>query len=319
MFYDSFKQQLEGAYGRLKQTCGSEKHEKPRQNRNNVVFREGGRPGKHALIRRMAKKHSKRKEKNADTEQDNIDRTIAAWTAVVGIYTRRLFWATAVLAVISGGTLWAIKGQLDAMQFDQRPWIKVEVLPGRLVVERLPTDKDGPVIFFFPHLKMTNIGKSPAFNTTFSFDTYVAGEGHNDPHSAQRELCKKIRDPNNPDSLERKPNGIPRDYISALGTVLFPGDFFTESHEYGVRMVGIIGEKALRYMQKPKDKYYVHFFLIGCVDYIFGAPSQHHQTGFVYAVSQVDGDAITPFFDASENVPESKIRIFPSQSSSIAD
>jgi hypothetical protein len=37
-----------------------------------------------------------------------------------------------------------MRGQLDQMQTEQRPWIKVEVTPDWFTVYVLPTEKDGP-------------------------------------------------------------------------------------------------------------------------------------------------------------------------------
>lgn len=57
-----------------------------------------------------------------------------------------------------------MQGQLNEMQAEQRPWLRVDVIPGDFVVLSPPGTVEYPTIVFNPHFTITNVGKSPAFN-----------------------------------------------------------------------------------------------------------------------------------------------------------
>ncbi len=156
MSYDTIKRYLKRVYSYLNQKCRSNKNTKPRQQSKRIFYNIIRRSVKHIHVRHNAKKYSHRNERSAIKEE--IDVKTAEWTAVVGVYTKRLFLATVVLAIISAGTLWAIKGQLDVMEADQRPWIT-----GTLSFSG-PLYLDNSGIHLKIKITAKNIGKSPAFD-----------------------------------------------------------------------------------------------------------------------------------------------------------
>jgi hypothetical protein len=87
-----------------------------------------------------------------------------AGVVVVAVYTSVAAWQ----ACLTRDQLAVMRRQLDAMEADQRPWIKIEATIA------------GPLTFFEPagfadmpmHFILTNVGHSPAFNvrlTAWSF------------------------------------------------------------------------------------------------------------------------------------------------------
>jgi hypothetical protein len=179
--------------------------------------------------------------------------------------TRSMVWATWVIAGSTIVSIWvnirtygAIEGQLGAMEAEQRPWIKVEISPGPLDVLIQPTAENGPWINFSPHVKMTNVGKSPAFNAHLvGILGYIVGEGHSDPNAERATSCETSR----------------REKIDnfARGNILFPNDFFTEEVGPGKYVVGFVGDNARKYMKDNNGKLTYVFYIIGSSAFFVGS------------------------------------------------
>ena len=202
-----------------------------------------------------------------------------------------------------------MKGQLGVMEADQRPWLKVEVFPGNLWTF-LPSDKmQFPTMIFGPHFKVTNVGKSPAFNARLDFLGYPISKNHSDPYAGQKEHCERIRN-------------MPIDN-SGRGHVLFPNDFFDEATGTGAGIVGFMGPEWRQFLTEEKDgSLSVVFYVIGCADYVFGEPLQHHQTGFVYEIYRVtdrERNTLDNRFIIGQNVSRDAIKFIPGPRSSLAD
>lgn len=298
MSHDAIKRFLERMYGCLNDKYGPKKDDHPRHRAKHVIFGIIKRRSRHSYIAYNARQTS-RKNKRSSTKE-RIDAKIAGWTAVVGVYTRRLFWATAVLAVVSAGTLWAIKGQLDVMEADQRPWFKVEISPGPFVVEEYPANEIIRQIQFFPHIKAINVGKSPAYGVTINF--YPAkGLDLEEAVKTQKAQCGGLR-------------GLPLERIH--GYTIFPNDYVTEDMGAGKQIIGFVRDEILKYSFSQGKRIYAQFSMVGCVDYMFGDSIKHHQTGFIYFVWQIVGktngeDVISPSFDIRESTPAEKIKLVP--------
>jgi hypothetical protein len=232
---------------------------------------------------------------------------VAASVALIAIWISHKDSSDQINAL--SGQLKAMQGQLDAMEADQRPWVRIEAFPGDLRAFPATADKPFPSIIFDPHFKMTNVGKSPAFNAQFYLIGYAINKDHNDPNSAQKEACERMR-------------RTPLDN-AARGHLLFPGDFFDEGAGVGKYNVAFMGPQARQYFAEENGSLSLTFYIIGCVDYVFGKPIEHHQTGFVFEVWQtkeVDGrPTISNSFTTSEGVSADNIRLIPNPSSSLAD
>jgi hypothetical protein len=223
---------------------------------------------------------------------------VARSTAYLAVFTVGLILVSVAQWYVLHGQQVIMQGQLNAMEADQRPWIKIDVFPGALQVVLGPTDDNGPWLMFHPHFKMTNIGKSPAFNARSFVQGFIVGENHSDPLSEQKLMCEKIRS-----------EKVDNDW--AKGTVLFPGDYITEYMGGGAsQAVGFVGKNALRYMKNINGKMSFSFYIVGCVDYAYGTELKRHQTGFVYEIYHLtDAGGLDSAFDASQSVPEEMIRI----------
>jgi hypothetical protein len=77
--------------------------------------------------------------------------------------------AVIVASLDARGQSGVMQGQLNEMQDEQRPWLRVDVTPGDLVVLDAPGTVAYPTVVFNPHFSITNVGKSPAFNALLSF------------------------------------------------------------------------------------------------------------------------------------------------------
>lgn len=135
---------------------------------------------------------------------------------ICGIYTAAVVALIAILithwdssdqiAALSG-QLKVMQGQLDAMEADQRPWIKVEPNVGELPVDLTHGVGGLP---FHANYKLTNTGHSPAFNVRVAPYSFVPTEGKYDMFAEQHERCEQSR-------TEPLDNW-------ARGYILFPGD-----------------------------------------------------------------------------------------------
>jgi hypothetical protein len=203
-----------------------------------------------------------------------------------------------------------MKGQLAAMQADERPWLRVEVTPGDLLTFGTSAVEPFPDLMFGPHVKITNVGKSPAFNAQLVLLGYAITPNHSDPYAGQKEACDRER-------------STPLDN-PARGHVLFPGDFFDEGAGIGKYIVGFMGPTNVNFFTKEKDgSLSIVFYVIGCADYAFGDPPNHHQTGFVYEVYRMTSTSGQPTFDnrftVGQTIDPGRIKLVPGPSSSLAD
>jgi hypothetical protein len=200
--------------------------------------------------------------------------------------------------------------QAAIMQADQRPWLRVEASSGPLTSFKAGDKVPFPTLFFNPHFKVSNVGKSPAFNAQIIFAPYAIKNGHSDPYAAQKEACNRQRH-------------TPLDN-DARGNVLFPGDFLTERVSVGSYNVAFMGPNWKQNLTEESDgSLSVSFYVFGCADYLFGEPREHHQTGFVYEVwrrvMNHDAPAYDNRFIVGQNVDENVIELIPGPSSSLAD
>jgi hypothetical protein len=186
----------------------------------------------------------------------------------VHIYANEI--ATVATALLALGTFYLARDagrQIRTMENDQRPWVKVEPeIAGRLEF----------IVGGFGNLPLrftlTNVGKSPAFNVTVVPWGFLSFQGHNDPLKELRARCDWLRD---------QPLDNP-----ARGSVLFPGDRVPWD-QLGVSAVGFSPDDIQKSVVQENDQRHLYIWIIGCADYMFGEPKQHHQTGFIYRLGQI--------------------------------
>jgi hypothetical protein len=200
---------------------------------------------------------------------------------LTGVGTIGLALATVYLA-------WTGNRQLAVMEDDQRPWIAVDVKPV------------GPFVFYpdgggaLPvTITPSNLGKSPAFNIEPAAWGYLKAD---DINQEQRKRCELLRN--------RKQT---RDDIANL-SVVFPGQT-TPWHEHAGNIAAFFSAEQFR-----KNHHTVHgkevlgFWVFGCVDYTFGEPKKHHQTGFIYRVGRTDGNVFSFDIEPPGEIPAENLR-----------
>lgn len=212
-------------------------------------------------------------------------------------------FATLLLAF---GTAWLARDasrQIGIMENDQRPWIKVETeIAG-------PLDFTHGFVYMPLRLTLANVGKSPAFNIRPGVWGSLAFSGHNDPQKEQAQTCARFR-------------GEPLDN-PARGFILFPGDRVPWEQMGGGHMsgVGFSPQDIQRNLVDENGRKVLGIWILGCVDYVFGEPTQHHQTGLIYSVGQIiprEGmePALTFSIAPQGSIPSDKLRLILSPSGS---
>jgi hypothetical protein len=107
------------------------------------------------------KRYENRRRRRTKQEKSDRDLIMARWTRRVGIFTAALVFVGVVTAVIFSQQLRVMRGQLDEMQTEQRPWISLEM------------QAEGPLVYdangwnFVVKYSLNNVGKSPAISVDF--------------------------------------------------------------------------------------------------------------------------------------------------------
>jgi hypothetical protein len=195
-------------------------------------------------------------ENRAET-QDTSDevapatRTLMLWTAVLAS-------ATILMAYFAYFTLDAIRGQLDVMETDKRPWIRANV---SLAAPVRFTDWNGfKGVSIQVKLSLKNYGTSPAINVRAP-PRIVVHPG-NPRRSELDPIQKKICDDTAADA-DKNPVG---------GLAIFPTEEVTSGGWTSISGIYGTGERTL-------------FSVLGCIVYTY-ADSRHGETGYRFLLGQ---------------------------------
>ena len=173
---------------------------------------------------------------------------------------------TLMIAAAAIWSAWIFQGQLTQAQkqFEvaDRPWISVDVS----VFSPLAYDSNGIHMTF--KIVPKNIGHSPAQSIWIQPTLVIATMG-DDLRTVEERTCQQA-------IAENQASEVPWAKYT-----LFPGDSYVQNTGVGVPIESI-NSKWERFDLIP-------IALVGCVDYIFGPASRHHQTGFIYEVLMRDG------------------------------
>ena len=195
----------------------------------------------------------------------------------------------------------AIKRQLDLMEADQRPWIKVE------------TEAFDAIQFFnvngmtVGHISVkyfaTNVGKSPAFGVEIQPKAFLLADGHTDLDGDQKRWCDIV-----------KKNRFPHQSL-----FLFPGEKRPWEFQGATIGTGPSPQDLEKYSQIEAGKRTISLWLHGCATYDFGRSGTVRQTGFVYHVARLIKragipDAMSYNISLDESVPKDQVLLFPSAS-----
>lgn len=255
-------------------------------------------------------------------KKSQLDIEMVRWTRAVASYTKWLVIVGAIAAAVAYFTLRAIQGQLDAMDADQRPWIKVEKIEP-LSYPKFQGMEFGGLEFakpdfvgFLPlHIEIKNVGHSPAFNIQVGvWPFYGYGQKDLNLPKVERERCDTI-------SKNLMPMPIVTDGANYI-RVLFPDSIAP----YDNAALGLLPDdiKKFSYGEAPEKKVFQLWFY-GCVIYNINGSLKPHQTSFAYrvghkvkAVGTPDGAAEDVTFKPWESIP-SALLIFEQRPTAAGD
>ena len=148
-----------------------------------------------------------------------------------------------------------------------RPWIGIEVSVSD------PLTYDGRAAHIGFNFIPKNVGRSPA-QSIWIWPTLIVGGMGSDVREEEKHLCEHAIAQNQPSQVPwSKYTLFPNEFYSQKISLELPAEKITSfTHEREVGLIPIL--------------------LVGCVDYVFGPASQHHQTGFIYEVLMRDGSSM---------------------------
>jgi hypothetical protein len=212
---------------------------------------------------------------NKQDQKGKLDADMVLWTRAVARYTKALAFVGVVSAAIAFGTLWAIKGQLDVMENDKRPWLNAVVSLDKFIEI---TEWNGSRGINVPlKFAIKNYGQEPAVNVRVNSTAW--------PHPGnprrgeiliyQKQVCER-----GIEAADKDPIG---------GTAIFPSET-TIADGVGNLSGGNI----------YKDGAPVLWAIFGCIDYTYGN-RRHGQTGFNFLLGKaIDGQVFgIPFVEGA--------------------
>jgi len=147
----------------------------------------------------------------------------------------------------------------------QRPWVPVQI-----VVDGPITLTDAGMVINLSAL-IENIGATPTSQVHVLAKAYLNYYGHRDATAEHKTLCANIKN---------------QQFI--LGDSLFPGEKRTIKLD-GAWIPWAEIQKSIDPVDWTHDMRLVYPVIIGCVDYVFGNPPEHHQTPFSFAIFDAHG------------------------------
>jgi hypothetical protein len=189
------------------------------------------------------------------------------------------------------GQLAVMQGQLDAIEADQRPWVRPKVIKVDPFVITKQKLSFGITLEFF------NSGKSPAFNVDYTQD-FVSTDyprlliRHDDKCKAA-EMASSQKD----ERLQRHFTIFPNESGNMMFS--FPIDT-TEVDRYNVKPNG------------PATIFWVSPIMIGCIAYRSENSPKYHHTGFSYEFGKAAPDGIfTVITSGPQVIDATNVRIRP--------
>ena len=181
-----------------------------------------------------------------------------------GADTHALAKAAEAQAEATKTQLVVMKGQLDAMREDQRPWIRLDAS----LASDLTYDFSGDARILISY-SVENTGHSPAIDVYVDEDTAVI---LGVPIAAQKAVSER-----------QKRRGFA--FSGVMGITLFPGQKHIIYKNIPIALSSIKAYQAKMEsdFRHPMDTTYIPF-IVGCVDYKFAFSDDHHQTGFIFDI-----------------------------------
>lgn len=206
-------------------------------------------------------------------------------TLIMAVFTALLFDVSQQQAKI-------LSSQLNSMQNEQRPWIKIKVF----VKDFLDLTSGWGVVPV--NYTVTNFGKSPAFRVKIGAWPYLGLPWSDGFFEFQKMQCERfVRSPN-------------RNFDQQW--TVFPNEDRTWNGVHGLPDPGYSPSDLKKVMQEDsKGGKTVRITFAGCVDYVSPDDGQHHQTAFSFEVDELVmslGElARTPLVSIEHRIPADKL------------
>jgi hypothetical protein len=228
-------------------------------------------PGEDGVLIGAAKEPAK---------EPTAEERIATWTKVLAIVAALtgIFGVVQIRYLVKADRTGAITAQAARDAADvanktliasRRPWVSVDVTLGK----PLEFETGTGLLRLTLQFAMKNIGNDPAFYVFPHFEI-VSGGIHGGPGSVKRkleEVCGEIKT---------------RKGVNTGGITLFPDQPIRQSLNVGMAKSEMDAELA-RGIPTPEELHVpktISPIIVGCVDYQFGDPREHHQTWFAYEI-----------------------------------
>ena len=184
-----------------------------------------------------------------------------------------------ISAIIFGWQLTVMQGQLNEMQADQRPWVKIDVLPRSLLVSG-----EGVAELQYSY-RIKNIGNGVAVGARIVARAIISSQLPANMDIAQglamiqESICTDFIASKETETEDKMRSGV----------ILFPNEQYPENSndlsDNGFWGVSYIPESGVpRPVIKGVRADWFTLYLVGCVTYQLRLEPGRHQTGFIYRV-----------------------------------
>jgi hypothetical protein len=215
-------------------------------------------------------RHERLKQNRAEAEHASNERSqTRAANRMVGLTVALAFVGAA--SAISSVLQWcAIKGQLEVMQADQRPWIQIK----KSEINFMKFDSD--TVNFSMKLTLRNTGKTPATGIEIVSRLYaVTDASFRSEDINENAACTEA---------------YGRAYAArSTGFSVFPDDV-TDITIGPTMQVTDIPISPLNDGRRGAG-----FMVLGCIDYLISSNKTHGQTGFRYLIGENRGNPDVPY------------------------
>jgi hypothetical protein len=189
-------------------------------------------------------------------------------------------------------------GQLGVMESAQRPWVKIDVVPGAVKFNHESGDASFQYSF-----RMKDVGSSVAVGVRVDAQVIVPpfdGKVFDGVAAAQESFCSASianKAAEWEDSRHMGINLFPNESYPADQNDAFGGSYGGSATVSKAEMIAAeplvpktsttTPAKLLEYVRDPSLKGAFAPYLIGCVSYQLGLASGRHQTGFIYDIHRI--------------------------------
>jgi hypothetical protein len=257
------------------------------------------------VIRASIKKLRKKVFDGTPWQRINNWNWTALGTCVIAFFTILIYFVGRYQWYTFQEQLTVMQGQLNAMEADQRPWMKIEKLAPYIS----PIDPrigglrfSGPnTVGFLPlNFLLKNVGHSPALDVRVGIGQFF-GHAQNKPDLAKEEQA-------NCAALD---NAFPPTPLVVDNTTFIRVIFPDDEVSYNSIALAVLPAQLDKLEDHGEKGFPLWFY--GCIRYTFANSKEPHQTSFAYMVAQIvdasipGGKAMDLAFKLGEDIPAERI------------